>query len=116
VILIDANISLSARVTVGTGLQVYGRPRVDRERKSPFPIERVEPRLHAQPGAYERLTLQSDDWFIDAEIMIQARLLGFRIGEVETEFLGLAGRRSFVRMSAVVELRVSPVFPSAAST
>jgi glycosyltransferase involved in cell wall biosynthesis len=54
-------------------------------------------------SAYERLTLQSDDWFIDAEILIQARRLGFRIGEIETEFLGLTGRRSFVRMSAVIE-------------
>jgi glycosyltransferase involved in cell wall biosynthesis len=54
-------------------------------------------------SAYERLRLQSADWFIDAEIMIQARRLGFRIGEIETEFLGLTGRRSFVRMSAVVE-------------
>ena len=54
-------------------------------------------------SAFERLTLQSDDWFIDAEILIQARSLGFRIGETETEFLGLTGRRSFVRMAAVFE-------------
>jgi glycosyltransferase involved in cell wall biosynthesis len=54
-------------------------------------------------SAYERLTLQADDWFIDAEILIQARHLGFRIGEVETEFLGLTGRRSFVKMAAVLE-------------
>ena len=54
-------------------------------------------------SAYERLTLQSDDWFIDAEIMLQARRLGFRIGEIETEFLGLTGRRSFVKMAAVLE-------------
>jgi glycosyltransferase involved in cell wall biosynthesis len=54
-------------------------------------------------SAYERLTLQSDDWFIDAEILIQGRRLGFRIGEIETEFLGLTGRRSFVKMAAVVE-------------
>jgi glycosyltransferase involved in cell wall biosynthesis len=54
-------------------------------------------------SAYERLNLRSDDWFIDAEILIQARRLGFRIGEVETEFLGLTGRRSFIRMAAVVE-------------
>lgn len=54
-------------------------------------------------AAYERLSLQSGDWFIDAEIMIQARRLGFRIGEIETEFLGLTGRRSFVKLSAVVE-------------
>jgi glycosyltransferase involved in cell wall biosynthesis len=54
-------------------------------------------------SAYERLNLRSDDWFIDAEILIQARRLGFRIGEIETEFLGLTGRRSFIRMAAVVE-------------
>ncbi len=54
-------------------------------------------------AAYDRLRLQSDDWFIDAEIMIQARRLGFRVGEVETEFLGLAGRRSFVRLAAVAQ-------------
>jgi len=54
-------------------------------------------------SAYERLALQSDDWFIDAEILIQARRLGFRIGEIETEFLGLTGRRSFISMAAVTE-------------
>jgi glycosyltransferase involved in cell wall biosynthesis len=54
-------------------------------------------------AAYERLTLQSDDWFIDAEIMIQARRFGFRVGEVKTEFLGLTGRRSFVNLAAVAQ-------------
>ncbi|HSB52970.1 MAG TPA: glycosyltransferase family 2 protein [Gemmatimonadales bacterium] len=54
-------------------------------------------------SAYQRLNLRSDDWFIDAEILIQARRLGFRIGEIETEFLGLTGRRSFVTMAAAVE-------------
>jgi glycosyltransferase involved in cell wall biosynthesis len=54
-------------------------------------------------AAFERLTLQSTDWFIDAEILIQARRLGFRIGETETEFLGLTGRRSFIRVAAVFE-------------
>ena len=54
-------------------------------------------------AAYERMTLQSSDWFIDAEIMIQARSLGLRVGETETEFLGLTGRRSFITLSAVFE-------------
>ena len=54
-------------------------------------------------SAYDRLTLTSDDWFIDAEILLEARRLGFRIGEIETEFLGLLGRRSFVKMPAVFE-------------
>lgn len=53
--------------------------------------------------AYEKMTLHSTDWFIDAEMLIQARRLGLRIGEIETEFLGLTGRRSFVRVAAVFE-------------
>jgi glycosyltransferase involved in cell wall biosynthesis len=54
-------------------------------------------------AAFERMTLQSNDWFIDAEILIEARRLGLRVGEVETEFLGLTGRRSFIKMAAVFE-------------
>jgi glycosyltransferase involved in cell wall biosynthesis len=54
-------------------------------------------------AAFERMTLQSSDWFIDAEIMIQACGLGLRVGETETEFLGLTGRRSFITMAAVFE-------------
>lgn len=54
-------------------------------------------------AAFERMTLQSTDWFIDAEIMIQARGLGLRVGETETEFLGLTGRRSFIKLGAVFE-------------
>ena len=53
--------------------------------------------------AYERLELESDDWFIDAEIMIQARRLGFRIGEIETDFLALRGRRSFINLRTVLQ-------------
>jgi hypothetical protein len=54
-------------------------------------------------AAFERMSLQSTDWFIDAEILIQARRLGLRIGETETEFLGLTGRRSFIKLAAVFE-------------
>jgi len=54
-------------------------------------------------AAFERMTLQSTDWFIDAEILIQARGLGLRIGKTETEFLGLTGRRSFIKLAAVFE-------------
>src|SRR5437763_1627489 len=53
-----------------------------------FPVRDVngKPKLLTR-AAYERLSLASDDWFIDAEIMIQARRLGLRVGEVETVFL-----------------------------
>ena len=35
---------------------------------------------------YEKFDLRSNDWFVDAEIMIQARRLGLKIGEVPTSF------------------------------
>ena len=72
-----------------------------------FPGLRVRD-VNAKPkimtrAAYERLELESDDWFIDAEIMIQARRLGLRIGEVETDFLALTGRRSFINLRTLLE-------------
>ncbi|MBU4338224.1 glycosyltransferase family 2 protein [Patescibacteria group bacterium] len=53
--------------------------------------------------AYKKLDLISDDWFIDAEIMILARRLRLKIGEIPTFFLGLRCRRSFVKPSAIFE-------------
>ncbi|MFH1583429.1 MAG: glycosyltransferase family 2 protein [Candidatus Falkowbacteria bacterium] len=54
--------------------------------------------------AYEKLNLESDNWFIDAEIMIQARRFNFKIGQIPTYFFGLSGRReSFVGFSAIME-------------
>lgn len=72
-----------------------------------FPGLRVRD-VNAKPkimtrAAYERLELESDDWFVDAEIMIQARRLGLRIGEVETDFLALTGRRSFINLRTLLE-------------
>lgn len=52
---------------------------------------------------YKKLDLNSNDWFIDAEIMIQARRLGLKIGEVPTFFRGLEGRKSFIRLPAIIE-------------
>ncbi len=58
-------------------------------------------------AAYERMKLESNDWFIDAEIMIEARRLRFRIGEIPTVFLGLTGRRSFVKIKAINEFLIN---------
>jgi len=78
-----------------------------------FPGLRVRD-VNAKPkvltrAAYERLELESDDWFIDAEIMIEARRLGLRIGEVETEFLALTGRRSFIDLRTLLGFLVNLV-------
>lgn len=53
---------------------------------------------------YNKIKLSSDDWFIDAEIMINARRLKAKIEEIPTEFTGLCGKRkSFVRLPAIFE-------------
>ena len=53
--------------------------------------------------AYESMDLRADDWFIDAEMILEARRLGLKIGEVPTDFHGLTGRRSFVNLRTVFE-------------
>jgi glycosyltransferase involved in cell wall biosynthesis len=53
--------------------------------------------------AYERLRLRSDDWFIDAEIVLEARRLGMNIGELPVVFRENPERASFVKPSAILE-------------
>jgi glycosyltransferase involved in cell wall biosynthesis len=52
---------------------------------------------------YPLLNLQSDDWFADAEIVIRARELGFRIGETPVHFSANDQRGSFVKPGAIIE-------------
>ncbi len=52
---------------------------------------------------YALLNLQSEDWFIDAEMMIQAKEHGFSIGEMPIHFGELVGRASFVKVGAIFE-------------
>lgn len=54
-------------------------------------------------SALHKLRLQSDDWFIDAEIIIQASYLHFRIGQVPTKFYENKFRKSFIGFSAMVQ-------------
>jgi len=54
-------------------------------------------------AAYERMALTSDDWFIDAEIVLAARDLGLKIDEMPVVFLENRERASFVRPSAIWE-------------
>jgi 4-amino-4-deoxy-L-arabinose transferase-like glycosyltransferase len=53
--------------------------------------------------AYQKFRLRSDDWFIDAEMMIKARRLGLKVGEVPTVFLKNLQRKTFIRIAAVWE-------------
>lgn len=59
--------------------------------------------------AYERLDLRSDDWFIDAEIVLKAREQGLRISELPVEFFRNAERESFVDVRAIGEFAVNMV-------
>jgi cellulose synthase/poly-beta-1,6-N-acetylglucosamine synthase-like glycosyltransferase len=54
-------------------------------------------------AAYEQLDLRSDDWFIDAEIVLQARRKGMRVIEMPVIFRRNDERASFVRFSAIWE-------------
>jgi hypothetical protein len=53
--------------------------------------------------AYEALDLHSDDWFIDAEIVIGARRRDLSIEEMPVVFRRNEERASFVRVSAIWE-------------
>ena len=52
---------------------------------------------------YEKINLKSNGWFIDAEIMILARRLNLKIGEIETVFNSLDSRPSFVKPLSILE-------------
>ena len=51
----------------------------------------------------EKLYPTSKDWFIDAEVMIKARYLAMKIGEVPTEFLPREKGKSHVALATSLE-------------
>lgn len=53
--------------------------------------------------AYDAMRLVSDDWFLDAEMAIRARMLGLKMGELPTEFYRCGYRKSFVAVSSILE-------------
>ncbi len=52
---------------------------------------------------FDKMELTADDWFLDAEIAIQARRYNARVGEIETVFRQSEERKSFTRLSTVFE-------------
>jgi glycosyltransferase involved in cell wall biosynthesis len=54
-------------------------------------------------AALEKMTLRSDDWFVDAELVLEARRLGLTIAEMPVTFNENAQRASFVRISSIIE-------------
>ena len=53
-------------------------------------------------SAYQKMNLKADDWFIDAEIMLQARNLKLKIGSFPISFYR-SERESFVKPIAIIE-------------
>ncbi|HUH73282.1 MAG TPA: glycosyltransferase family 2 protein [Chitinophagales bacterium] len=53
--------------------------------------------------AFDQLNLISNDWFTDAEIMIQALKLNFRICQVSTVFYKNERRKSYVGFNTIFE-------------
>jgi glycosyltransferase involved in cell wall biosynthesis len=58
-------------------------------------------------AAYQQMNLTSDDWFIDAELVLAARRLGLTIGEMPVIFRENEERSSFVKPSAILEFVVN---------
>ncbi|MGH1336886.1 MAG: glycosyltransferase family 2 protein [Aureispira sp.] len=61
-----------------------------------------KPKLFSR-AVYEKMELTSDDWFIDAEIMIKISKMDIQFHEFPIEFLELEGRKSFVNVSTIFE-------------
>ena len=64
--------------------------------------------INGQPKAmtrdvYERLELVSDDWFVEAEVVLRARELGLAVVEFPVDFLPNVGRTSLVGWDTVWE-------------
>jgi glycosyltransferase involved in cell wall biosynthesis len=53
--------------------------------------------------ALQKMDLLSNDWFIDAEIMIQTRRFNLKFSEIPTQFEKLDSRESFVKPGAIIE-------------
>jgi glycosyltransferase involved in cell wall biosynthesis len=54
-------------------------------------------------SALDRMNLRSDDWFIDAEIVLEARRLELQIAELPVRFQENRHRASFVNWKTVLE-------------
>ena len=68
-----------------------------------YPVRDVNSKPKAMTREFfDALRLTADGWFLDAEIIIQARRRRARLGQIETVFLQ-GDRKSFVRPDAVLE-------------
>jgi len=76
-----------------------------------FPVRDInsKPKIFSRE-AYNKLNLKSNDWFTDAEIMIQAFEQKLRICEVSTIFYKNERRASFVEFKAIFEFLYNLIY------
>jgi glycosyltransferase involved in cell wall biosynthesis len=69
-----------------------------------FPIRDInsKPKIFTN-DAYQKMRLRSNDWFTDAEIMIQAMKYNMKIAEISTMFYKNERKTSFVGFKTVIE-------------
>lgn len=69
-----------------------------------FPIRDInsKPKIFTN-DAYQKMQLRSNDWFTDAEIMIQAMKFNMKIAEISTMFYKNERKTSFVGFKTVIE-------------
>ena len=73
-----------------------------------FPAYRTFRDVNSKPkimkrSAYVRMLLESSDWFIDAELVLNALALNLTMYEIPVKYIPLSGRKSFVKPRAVLE-------------
>lgn len=69
-----------------------------------YPIRDVhsKPKIFTRE-AFQKIELTANDWFMDAELMIQARRYKMKLGEFPTVFHRAVHRKSFVRFHTIFE-------------
>jgi len=60
-------------------------------------------------SAYKRMCLTSNDWFADAEFMLEARRLKMQVCEIPGMFLKNTWRKSFIGLPAIAEFGLNLV-------
>lgn len=69
---------------------------------TPFMDVNSKPKI-IRRSKYRLMDLRSNDWFIDAEIMICAHELGLKVAEIPIHFYANNLRKSFVKPEAIIE-------------
>lgn len=73
-----------------------------------FPVIDVnsKPKI-IRKSALDKMVLQSNDWFTDSEIMLQASLMNLKVCEVSSIFYRNKMRKSFISFATIIEFVIN---------